>query len=182
MRCAYCALQNWIERRELDLAPAIRRSLSAGKFTSPWTMLACNFQPSINCPRLRPSSQSRTFVTLPVHRSYFWPFRRSVPGLPGAPWRRRPKARCTGTIGLPRPGRRAYRRRTPRTRLYAAAIAEHPRLRQAVRLTLWPVVYSAKGLLWVSVHPLAGLMLAFVLGGLQSSVRRRRRMREVWGD
>ncbi|MFB3045908.1 MAG: PKD domain-containing protein [Acidiferrobacterales bacterium] len=65
---------------------------------------------------------------------------------------------------------------------YAAVIAEHPHLRQAVRLTLWPLVYSAKGMLWVSMHPLAGFMLVFVLGGLPSSVRRRRRMREVWGD
>ncbi|MFB3084290.1 MAG: CFI-box-CTERM domain-containing protein, partial [Gammaproteobacteria bacterium] len=36
---------------------------------------------------------------------------------------------------------------------YAAVIAEHPHLRQAVRLTLWPLVYSAKGLLWVSGMP-----------------------------
>ena len=75
---------------------------------------------------------------------------------------------------LPTPPGRAFVKWYYRTSPpYAAVIAEHPRLRQAVRLTLWPLVYSAKGLLWVSAHPLAGFMLVFVFGGLRSSVRRR---------
>lgn len=54
---------------------------------------------------------------------------------------------------------------------YAARLAEHPYLRQAVRLALWPVVYGAQGTLWLGVHPIGGSAIALILIGFLGFIR-----------
>ncbi len=58
---------------------------------------------------------------------------------------------------------------------YAAALAQHPRLRQSVRAALWPVVYSAQGILWIGEYPYGGIVITLILSGFLVLTRYRRR-------
>jgi len=58
---------------------------------------------------------------------------------------------------------------------YAAALAQHPRLRQGVRAALWPVVYSARGILWIGEHPYGAMAMTLILSGFLVLTRYRRR-------
>ena len=84
-------------------------------------------------------------------------------------------------ILLPTPPGRAfvewYYRTSPP---YATAIAGRPHLRQVVRAALWPVVYSAKGTLWVNANPLGGFIITLMLSGFLGFVRYRRRTKGFW--
>jgi hypothetical protein len=77
---------------------------------------------------------------------------------------------------LPTPPGRAfvgwYYRTSPP---YAAALAQHPRLRQGVRAALWPVVYSAQGILWIGEYPYGGIVITLILSGFLVLTRHRRR-------
>jgi hypothetical protein len=58
---------------------------------------------------------------------------------------------------------------------YAAALAQHPRLRQGVRVALWPVVYSARGILWIGEYPYGAMAMTLILSGFLVLTRYRRR-------
>jgi len=58
---------------------------------------------------------------------------------------------------------------------YAAALVQHPRLRQGVRAALWPVVYSARGILWIGEYPYGAMAITLILGGFLVLTRYRRR-------